>query len=219
MRFETRFARVEAVEAGLRDSRVGRVPDPDVRNVDRAPVGDSKGTGEELMRELIKLRTDRRETLVDITFQVRDLVHRSGIRNGLVAVYAQGSTAALMVQENWDDSVQRDVVELLRKLIPQGVWQHDVQDGNGDAHLKSGLVGPSETIPLIDGQRNRTNGLICKAGSGCIVKLNSGQQRQQFGIIGVQEEWTNLMYTTRREGRGMRIRPYIRSVLNTGTRY
>jgi len=104
------------------------------------------------MRELIKLRTDRRETLVDITSQVHDLVHRSGICNGLVAVYAQGSTAAIMIQENWDDSVQRDVVELLRKLIPQGVWQHDVQDGNGDAHLKSGLVGPSETIPVIDGR-------------------------------------------------------------------
>jgi len=104
------------------------------------------------MRELIELRTDRRETLVDITSQVRDLVGRSSIRDGLVAVYAQGSTAALMIQENWDDSVQRDVVDLLRQLIPQGVWQHDVQDGNGDAHLKAGLVGPSETIPLIDGR-------------------------------------------------------------------
>lgn len=116
-------------------------------------MGGRKGTGEKLlMRELIELRTDRRETLVDITSQVRDLVGRSSIRDGLVAVYAQGSTAALMIQENWDDSVQRDVVDLLRQLIPQGVWQHDVQDGNGDAHLKAGLVGPSETIPLIDGR-------------------------------------------------------------------
>jgi secondary thiamine-phosphate synthase enzyme len=104
------------------------------------------------MRELIKLQTNTRETLVDITPQVRDLARRSGVRNGLVAVYARGATAAIMIQENWDDSVQRDVVELLRKLIPRGVWQHDAQDGNGDSHLKSGLVGPSETIPLIDGQ-------------------------------------------------------------------
>jgi secondary thiamine-phosphate synthase enzyme len=57
-----------------------------------------------------------------------------------------------MIQENWDDSVPKDVVNLLRKLIPQGVWLHDQQDGNGDSHLKSGLVGPSETIPLIDGK-------------------------------------------------------------------
>jgi secondary thiamine-phosphate synthase enzyme len=104
------------------------------------------------MREIITLNTQQREELVDITEQVEEVVRRSGIHNGLVALYAQGATAALMVQENWDDSVQTDVVELLRKLIPRGVWQHDQQDGNGDSHLKSGLVGPSESIPLIDGK-------------------------------------------------------------------
>jgi secondary thiamine-phosphate synthase enzyme len=57
-----------------------------------------------------------------------------------------------MIQENWDESVQTDVVNLLSKLIPNGVWLHDAQDGNGDAHLKAGIVGPSETIPIIDGK-------------------------------------------------------------------
>jgi secondary thiamine-phosphate synthase enzyme len=104
------------------------------------------------MREVIRLQTNAREALVDITPQVREVVQRSGIRDGLVSLYAQGATAALMIQENWDDSVQADVVKLLRQLIPRGVWRHDAQDGNGDAHLKSGLVGPSETIPLIDGE-------------------------------------------------------------------
>jgi secondary thiamine-phosphate synthase enzyme len=104
------------------------------------------------MRKLIRVATQARETLVDITPQVRQAVAESGVRDGLVAVYAQGATAAIMIQENWDDSVQTDVVELLRKLIPRGVWRHDAQDGNGDSHLKSGLVGPSETVPLIDGQ-------------------------------------------------------------------
>jgi secondary thiamine-phosphate synthase enzyme len=104
------------------------------------------------MRELIRLQTNAREALVDIAPQVREVVRRSGIRDGLVAIYAQGATAAIMIQENWDDSVQSDVVDLLRKLIPRGVWRHDAQDGNGDAHLKSGLVGPSETIPLIEGE-------------------------------------------------------------------
>jgi len=89
---------------------------------------------------------------VDITPQVEAVVRGSGIRNGLVALYAQGATAAIMIQENWDQSVQTDVVDFLRKIIPRGVWLHDQQDGNGDSHLKSGLVGPSETIPLIEGQ-------------------------------------------------------------------
>ena len=104
------------------------------------------------MREIIHLHTEAREVLVDITDQVRSLVTASGLRNGLVSVYAQGATAAIMIQENWDESVQTDVVNFLRKLIPQGVWLHDAQDGNGDAHLKSGVVGPSETIPLIEGR-------------------------------------------------------------------
>jgi secondary thiamine-phosphate synthase enzyme len=104
------------------------------------------------MREVITLSTDVRETLVDITDRVREVVERSGIRDGLVNVYAQGATAAIMIQENWDDSVQTDVVNFLRKMIPKGVWLHDAQDGNGDAHLKSGLVGPSETLPLVDGR-------------------------------------------------------------------
>jgi secondary thiamine-phosphate synthase enzyme len=104
------------------------------------------------MREIIRAQTHRREELVDITRQVEAVVARSGVTNGLVSVYVQGATAAVMIQENWDASVQTDVVELLRKLIPRGVWLHDRQDGNGDAHLKSGLVGPSQTIPLVDGK-------------------------------------------------------------------
>jgi secondary thiamine-phosphate synthase enzyme len=104
------------------------------------------------MREIIELKTPVRETLVDITASVADVVNRSGIRNGIIHVYAQGATAAIMIQENWDESVQTDVINLLRKQIPQGIWLHDAQDGNGDAHLKAGLVGPSETIPLVDGK-------------------------------------------------------------------
>jgi len=104
------------------------------------------------MRETITIRTQQREELIDITAAVRGILKRSGKRNGIIHVYAQGATAAIMIQENWDESVQLDVVNLLRKLIPPGVWLHDAQDGNGDAHLKAGLVGPSETIPLINGQ-------------------------------------------------------------------
>jgi secondary thiamine-phosphate synthase enzyme len=104
------------------------------------------------MREAITISTHKREELIDITARVDAVVRRSGVRNGLVSVYVQGATAAVMIQENWDESVQTDVVHLLSKLIPKGVWLHDRQDGNGDAHLKSGLVGPSETIPLVDGK-------------------------------------------------------------------
>ena len=104
------------------------------------------------MRLILQLATHRREQLVDITAEVRAAVRGTGVRDGLVSLYARGATAALMIQENWDASVPTDVVECLRKLVPRGVWRHDEQDGNGDAHIKAGLVGPSETIPLIGGE-------------------------------------------------------------------
>jgi secondary thiamine-phosphate synthase enzyme len=104
------------------------------------------------MRELLHFATRRAQELVDITEAVSAVVRRSGIADGLVHVYAQGATAAVMIQENWDQSVQEDVIDFLSRQIPKGVWKHDAQDGNGDAHLKAGLVGPAETIPLIEGQ-------------------------------------------------------------------
>lgn len=104
------------------------------------------------MHHFIRFGTHQPQELIDITDRVRSIARDSKIKNGLINVYAQGATAAIMIQENWDQSVPLDVVNLLRKLIPPGVWLHDQQDGNGDAHLKAGLVGPSETIPIIDGQ-------------------------------------------------------------------
>jgi len=104
------------------------------------------------MQKTFHLATQAREQLVDITPEVEAAVRESGVQTGLAGIYAQGATAAIMIQENWDQSVQNDVVKLLRQVIPRGVWEHDRQDGNGDSHLKSGLVGPSETIPVIDGR-------------------------------------------------------------------
>lgn len=104
------------------------------------------------MQRTLTVATHQREVLVDITDAVRAVVVDSGVATGLCGVYAQGATAAVMVQENWDDSVPRDVVALLAQLAPRGVWEHDRQDGNGDAHLKAGLVGPSEVVPVIDGR-------------------------------------------------------------------
>lgn len=104
------------------------------------------------MQKTFSVKTESREGLYDITGQVESILAEGGIENGLASVYVQGATAAVMIQENWDDSVQNDVINLLRKIIPRGVWEHDRQDGNGDAHLKAGLVGPGETVPVISGK-------------------------------------------------------------------
>ena len=104
------------------------------------------------MQHVIKIKTNRHNQLVDITSQVEELVHKSNVLTGMVQVYVQGATAGIMIQENWDESVQNDVVTLFQKIVPSGVWEHDAQDNNGDSHLKAGIVGPSETIPIIKGK-------------------------------------------------------------------
>jgi len=104
------------------------------------------------MQKILIIRTDRKSGLYDITDKVSGVVRESKVMNGIVSVYARGSTTGIMIQENWDESVQNDVVTLLNRLIPSGIWQHDHQDNNGDAHLKSGMVGASETIPVIEGK-------------------------------------------------------------------
>jgi secondary thiamine-phosphate synthase enzyme len=103
------------------------------------------------MQKIITLKTDRHSGLYDITNEVVSLIKASKVKTGIASVYARGSTAAIMIQENWDQSVQNDVVTMMNKLIPSGIWEHDNQDNNGDSHLKAGIIGPSETIPIVDG--------------------------------------------------------------------
>jgi secondary thiamine-phosphate synthase enzyme len=104
------------------------------------------------MQEIIEIPTTSHNGLYDITEEVKKVLTMNPVTTGIISVYVQGATAAIMIQENWDDSVQNDVISLLNKLIPHGVWEHDAQDSNGDSHLKAGLIGPSESIPVIGGK-------------------------------------------------------------------
>ena len=89
--------------------------------------------------------------MVDITDRLKALAeqHREA---RLVALYARGATAAVMIQENWDPNIRTDILSCLTSLVPKGRWLHDQVDGNADAHIKAGIVGPSETIPMQDGE-------------------------------------------------------------------
>ena len=117
------------------------------------------------MQQIIKIATHSQEGLYDITKKVAAVVAESGVKDGLASIYVRGATAAVMIQENWDQSVQADVVNLFRKLIPQGIWEHDLQDNNGAAHLKAGVIGPGEIVPIIEGRlglSNWQNLLLCE---------------------------------------------------------
>ncbi len=100
----------------------------------------------------IEVSTHHARELVDITEAVKREVGTSGVKNGICSLYAEGATAALMIQENDDPNISFDVLDCLAQLVPAGKWRHDHVDNNGAAHIQAGLVGPSEVIPIRSGR-------------------------------------------------------------------
>ena len=84
----------------------------------------------------IRVRSQHREEIIDITAQVQKAVATSGHRSGLVAVYCPHTTAGISVNENADPDVKSDMVKFLRRLIPVSKeFRH--AEGNEDAHIKA----------------------------------------------------------------------------------
>lgn len=104
------------------------------------------------MLQEISLSTSKKEEIIDITSKVQDIVKKTGIKDGICVVYTTHATAAILINENWDPNILLDTIEALDKIIPQGRWRHDKVDNNGAAHIKSAIIGPSETIIIKDGE-------------------------------------------------------------------
>ena len=95
--------------------------------------------------------TDEREQLVDITDRVRTAIQESGVNNGVIHLWSLHTTCAITVNEGADPDVQRDIVVNLRRLFPRdGDYRH--AEGNSDAHLKTALTGPGETLLIENGE-------------------------------------------------------------------
>ena len=104
------------------------------------------------MQQTITVRTTKRREVLDITRQVTSAVTASKATEGVCTVFARHATAALIINENADPGFRADILSLLHKLIPEGVWEHDKVDDNGAAHLKAAILGPSETVPIQGGR-------------------------------------------------------------------
>ncbi len=102
--------------------------------------------------EILRVRTHRKNEVVDVTAQVAEVVRRAGVDDGLCTVFVRHATAAIVINENTDPGFRLDLVAALDKLFPEGVWEHDKVDDNGAAHLKAAVLGPSEVIPVRDGR-------------------------------------------------------------------
>lgn len=92
--------------------------------------------------------------IIEITDEIQSELNKTGLKNGIVNICAIGSTAGITTCEHEDGLIQ-DLKELFDKFIPQGKsYHHDRawQDGNGHAHLRSSLLGPSLTISFNSGE-------------------------------------------------------------------
>jgi len=98
----------------------------------------------------MSVSSSKKEEILDITSQVRELVKRSGIRDGICVVHAMHTTAGILVNENYDPSLKEDILDFLNR-ISKGQWKHDKEDNNASAHLKSMIIGQSQSIPVKNG--------------------------------------------------------------------
>lgn len=90
--------------------------------------------------------------VVDITGTVSSEVRNSKIKNGTVTVFCIGSTGAITTME-YEENLSKDVSEILEKLIPLNRDYHHHKtwgDYNGGSHLRSLLIGPSLTVPIVE---------------------------------------------------------------------
>ena len=103
------------------------------------------------MQEFV-IKSDRQAQIIDITTRVAECVRQGTVAEGICCVYTQHTTAAITINENDDPNVCEDILEALAKLIPEGGWRHDRVDNNAAAHIKASIIGPSQAIPVQDGQ-------------------------------------------------------------------
>ena len=103
---------------------------------------------------LLQMDTPGNGHIVNLTDGVRSVVQTSGIARGLVTVFATGSTVAVTTME-YEPGGVADLQGLLDRLIPEGAaYEHNRlnHDTNAHAHLRAAVIGPSETVPLVDGE-------------------------------------------------------------------
>jgi secondary thiamine-phosphate synthase enzyme len=103
---------------------------------------------------LLHFQTEGDGHIIDLTEGVARVVQGAGAERGLVTVFGVGSTVAVTTMEYERGGIQ-DLTELLERLIPsEGDYAHNRlnHDSNSHAHLRAALIGPSETIPIVDGR-------------------------------------------------------------------
>jgi secondary thiamine-phosphate synthase enzyme len=127
---------------------------------------------------VLTLRTTRARECIEITEEVREVVRKSGVREGLCHVMALHSTAAIVVNENDDPNIGLDLLDALERMVPAGAgWRHDRADRNAHAHIQAAILGPQELLAVHEGD------LLLGHWQGILfVELDGPRARRQVSV-------------------------------------
>ena len=107
-----------------------------------------------VLSDTIQLHSEGEGDIIDLTTQLSNIVKDSEIKNGTVTIFVSGSTAAVTTIE-YEPGLVHDFPEMLSRIAPRDIeYEHDNtwHDGNGHSHVRSSLIGPSITIPIVQGK-------------------------------------------------------------------
>jgi len=99
--------------------------------------------------------TAPRQGLHDITRDVAEWAAAQGVRTGLLTLFIRHTSASLVIQENWDADVQRDLETFFDALAPEDELRYRHRSEGPDdmpAHIKGALTGTQLAIPVLDGR-------------------------------------------------------------------
>jgi secondary thiamine-phosphate synthase enzyme len=107
----------------------------------------------EIINEKISLKTNGDIEIHNITSLVKSIVEKHNIKSGIVTIFIPGATGAITTME-YEPGLIKDTQEMFKKIVDEkGKYHHDVSHikGNATSHLRASLVGPSLTVPVVDG--------------------------------------------------------------------
>lgn len=103
------------------------------------------------MIKALNIRSRSKTEFIDITEDIQIAIKESGVNDGLCHIYVPHTTAGITINEGADPSVKRDILTSINRLVPfEGDYQH--MEGNSAAHIKSSLVGVSQSVLIEEGK-------------------------------------------------------------------
>jgi len=113
-------------------------------------ISNKKWEGENSMLEKLGVKTSKQVELIDITRQVKEVIAKTGVSNGICVVFVPHTTAGVTINENADPDVIRDIIESINKTVPfDATYKHI--EGNSPAHIKSSLFSSDLTVIIDNG--------------------------------------------------------------------